>query len=152
MLGSRLRGLQSSCRHPLRLALLRLRRPRVAPASSAAACMEADAAASTPADDRLYMSLALEQARLAADAQEVPVGAVLVSGSGELLASAHNMTVSTQSPLAHAEMLCIQAATQQQQGWRLLQATLYTTLEPCPMCAGAILQSRCAPLFVGGGG
>ena len=114
--------------------------------------MEADAAASTPADDRLYMSLALEQARLAADAQEVPVGAVLVSGSGELLASAHNMTVSTQSPLAHAEMLCIQAATQQQQGWRLLQATLYTTLEPCPMCAGAILQSRCAPLFVGGGG
>ncbi len=87
------------------------------------------------------MALALEQARLAFSRQEVPVGAVLVS-NGSILAVAHNCTHTRQDPLAHAEMLCIQEAARQAQAWRLLDATLYVTLEPCPMCAGAILQVR----------
>lgn len=97
---------------------------------------------SAAAQHHHYMGLALEQAHLADVAGEVPVGAVLVSASGEVLAARHNRVDATDNPLAHAEMLCIQSAAHQLQAWRLLDATLYVTVEPCPMCAGAILQSR----------
>ena len=97
--------------------------------------------APTPASDERFMRLALEQAALADAADEVPVGAVLVSGAGEVLAAAHNQTETASDPTAHAELLCIRRAATALGGWRLLDATLYVTLEPCPMCAGALLQA-----------
>lgn len=96
--------------------------------------------AASIADDERFMRLALEQAAAAAAANEVPVGAVLVSAEGEVLAAARNTTEAACDPTAHAEMLCIRAAAGRAGGWRLLDATLYVTLEPCPMCAGALLQ------------
>lgn len=95
------------------------------------------------------MQLALEQAQLAFEAGEVPVGAVLVSSSGEVLAAAHNSTEASSDPTAHAELLCIRQAATSQGAWRLLDATLFVTLEPCPMCAGALLQSRVGTLVYG---
>ena len=100
-------------------------------------------------DDRRFMALALEQAQLAAAAGEVPVGAVMVSGAGEVLAAAHNATEAQSDPTAHAELQCIRQAAQRAGGWRLLDATLYVTLEPCPMCAGALLQSRVGRVVYG---
>lgn len=94
------------------------------------------------------MRLALEQARLAFDDGEVPVGAVLVSGGGQVLAAARNAAEGAADPTAHAELLCIRQAATAAGGWRLLDATLYVTLEPCPMCAGALLQVRRAGLCV----
>ena len=94
------------------------------------------------------MQLALQQARKAAEQHEVPVGAVLVL-DGIVLAATHNETETTGNPVAHAEMLCIQQAASKLAGWRLLQCTLYVTLEPCPMCAGALLQSRVGTLVYG---
>jgi len=76
------------------------------------------------------------------------VGAVLVLGD-EVIARAHNSTAGTCDPIAHAEILCIREAAQQLGSWRLLDATLYCTLEPCAMCAGAMLQSRVGTLVYG---
>jgi tRNA(adenine34) deaminase len=78
------------------------------------------------------MILALEQAQLAAKADEVPVGAVLVH-QGTVIAAQHNRVHNDNSPIAHAELLCIQQAATQTGAWRLTDATLYVTLEPCPM-------------------
>lgn len=94
------------------------------------------------------MGLALQQAQLAAEAGEVPIGAVLVINS-EVAAAAYNQTETRCNPLSHAELLCISAAAEQQLAWRLQEATLYSTIEPCPMCAGAILQARLARLVYG---
>lgn len=94
------------------------------------------------------MSLAIAEAELAAQQQEVPVGAVLVLGD-QVISSAHNQTEQTGNPTAHAEMLCIQEAASKLGGWRLLDSTLYVTLEPCPMCAGALLQSRVGTVVYG---
>jgi tRNA(adenine34) deaminase len=94
------------------------------------------------------MRLALQQAQAAFDAGEVPVGAVLVIDSQVVAASA-NATEARRNPLCHAELLCISAAAEQQLAWRLQDATLYSTLEPCPMCAGAVLQARLARLVYG---
>lgn len=69
--------------------------------------------------------------------------------NGQVVARAHNMVESSRIPTAHAEMQCIQQAAEAAQGWRLLDATLYVTLEPCPMCAGAALQSRIGTLVYG---
>lgn len=77
------------------------------------------------------------------------MGAVLVSGSGHVLAAAHNRTESLADPTAHAEMLCIRAAAGELKAWRLAGCTLYVTLEPCPMCAGAALQARLGGLVYG---
>ena len=88
-----------------------------------------------------YMNMALEQARAAFAADEVPVGAVIVSNE-KVVAAAHNQREMLKDPTAHAEMIAITQAAESLQGWRLAECTLYVSLEPCPMCAGAILQSR----------
>lgn len=98
--------------------------------------------------DQHHMAEAIKQARLAAQQQEVPVGAILVFNN-EVIARAHNSTEQTRNPTSHAEMLCIQQAAAALGGWRLLESTLYVTLEPCPMCAGALLQSRVGTVVYG---
>lgn len=87
------------------------------------------------------MELALELARQALDLGEIPVGAVVIR-DGVLLGQGRNRREGLQSPLGHAEIEAIEQACRAQRDWRLSGATLYVTLEPCPMCAGAILQSR----------
>ncbi len=91
--------------------------------------------------DRIFMNQALEEAKKAALLGEVPIGAVLVY-EGEIIARAHNLRETTQNATTHAELMVIQEACKKLGSWRLEQTTLYVTLEPCPMCAGAILQSR----------
>ena len=92
-------------------------------------------------DDERYMRLALEQAAAAAEADEAPVGAVIVA-DGRVLAAARNEREALRDPTAHAEMIAITQAASALQNWRLENCTLYVTLEPCPMCAGAIVLAR----------
>jgi tRNA(adenine34) deaminase len=92
-------------------------------------------------EDEQWMRRALAQARAAADADEVPVGAVVVVG-GELVAEAHNQPRALHDPTAHAEILAMRAAAQRLGHWWLNDATLYVTLEPCAMCAGAMVLAR----------
>ncbi len=92
-------------------------------------------------NDEYFMSLALNEARLAFDEGEVPVGAVIVK-DGEVISVSHNLREKNTSATAHAELICIQAACEALKSWRLSDCTLYVTLEPCPMCAGAIINSR----------
>jgi tRNA(adenine34) deaminase len=87
------------------------------------------------------MRLALDQAQLALDRGEIPVGAVAVC-QGQLIAQAHNSKEHLKDPTAHAEMTAMREAAQVLGGWRLLNVTLYCTMEPCPMCAGAMVQAR----------
>lgn len=94
------------------------------------------------------MGAALEQARLAASLGEVPVGAVVMVG-GEVVAAAHNLRESSADPTAHAEVLALRAAGQLLGTWRLSDATLYVTLEPCAMCAGAAVSARLGRLVYG---
>jgi len=96
-----------------------------------------------------YMQMALEAARQAADIQEVPVGAVLVSAEGEILAQTHNRTICNNDPSAHAEMLAIRQAAAQLKNYRLLNTTLYVTVEPCLMCMGALIHARIQRLIFG---
>lgn len=96
-----------------------------------------------------HMELALKQAQLAADRGEVPVGAVLVSPTGEVLAAAGNRTRELNDPSAHAEMLVIREACAKLQAERLIGCDLYVTLEPCAMCAGAIAAARVARVYYG---
>ena len=91
--------------------------------------------------DRRMMELALEEARLAAEAGDVPVGAVIARGD-TVIAKAHNLREAEKNATAHAEVLCINEACRILGGWRLPGCTLYVTLEPCPMCAGAVINSR----------
>jgi tRNA(adenine34) deaminase len=97
----------------------------------------------------LLMEIALEEARAAYAEDEVPVGAVIVSWEKGVIARAHNQREQLQDPTAHAEMLAITQAASALQSWRLEGCALYVTLEPCPMCAGAIVQAR-LPLVVFG--
>jgi len=92
-------------------------------------------------DDERWMRLALEEAAAAEALGEVPVGAVVVR-AGELVARGHNLTHTGQDPSAHAEMVAIRAAAEATGHWRLLDCTLYVTLEPCAMCSGAIVLAR----------
>ncbi|MDK2971044.1 MAG: haloalkane dehalogenase [Candidatus Sumerlaeota bacterium] len=101
-----------------------------------------------PEADAFWMDRALGQARLAAGRGEVPIGCVIVRG-GELLASAHDGKELFWEPTAHAEILAIRQAAARAGDWRLDGATLYVTLEPCPMCAGAMLHARIARLVYG---
>lgn len=88
-----------------------------------------------------WMALALEQARLAAAEGEIPVGAVLVKDD-TLLCAAHNQREAFHDPTAHAELLCLREGARLLGNWRLRGCTLYVTLEPCPMCAGAMVMSQ----------
>ncbi|MBX3303677.1 MAG: tRNA adenosine(34) deaminase TadA [Nitrospira sp.] len=94
------------------------------------------------------MELALQQAMLAPLHGEVPIGAVLVH-QNNILAAAHNYREISQDPTAHAEIVVIRKAAERLKTWRLTDTTLYVTLEPCPMCAGAIVQARIARLVFG---
>jgi tRNA(adenine34) deaminase len=96
-----------------------------------------------------FMHLALEQARQAGRIDEVPVGAVLVSESGEILASACNRPITDNDPTAHAEILALRAGAEKLQNYRLLNTTLYVTIEPCLMCMGALLHARVARVVYG---
>ncbi|AHM55393.1 tRNA-specific adenosine deaminase TadA [Peptoclostridium acidaminophilum DSM 3953] len=95
-----------------------------------------------------YMQEALKQAKVAYLMGEVPVGAVVVK-DGRIISKAHNMKESLADPTAHAEMIAIKKASEALKGWRLSDCTLYVTMEPCSMCAGAILQSRMRRLVFG---
>jgi len=95
------------------------------------------------------MQIALEQARAAAARGEVPVGAVVVAPGGAVIAAAGNRTRMDNDPTAHAEMLAIRAACTHLGAERLTGCLLYVTLEPCPMCAGAIAAARIARLYYG---
>jgi tRNA(adenine34) deaminase len=94
------------------------------------------------------MRLALAEARQAFEEDEVPVGAVIVH-QGRVIAAAHNQREMLNDPTAHAEMVAITQAAESLGAWRLLECTLYVTLEPCPMCAGAIVQARLPTLVYG---
>jgi len=94
------------------------------------------------------MRLALQEAERALQEDEVPVGAVIVHGD-RVIASAHNQREQLRDPTAHAEMIAITQAAEALRSWRLDGSTLYVTLEPCPMCAGAILQARIPTVVYG---
>ena len=89
-----------------------------------------------------FMEAALIEAEKAGQRDEVPVGAVVVDASGDILASAHNLTISTADPTAHAEVLALRTAAHKINNYRLLGTTLYATVEPCIMCMGAIIHAR----------
>lgn len=91
--------------------------------------------------DSVYMEMAIEQAQAAYELNEVPVGSVIVK-QGRIIAAAHNQREQLRDPTAHAEMIAITQAAESVQDWRLEGCTLFVTLEPCPMCAGAIVQAR----------
>ena len=95
-----------------------------------------------------YMELAIEQAKIAASLGEVPVGAVIVKNDS-IVATAYNRRELDKNALAHAELLAIDRACKRLGGWRLFGCTLYVTLEPCPMCAGAIINARIPKVYYG---
>jgi tRNA(adenine34) deaminase len=101
-----------------------------------------------PTNDVEYMRMALEQAQAAATAGEVPVGAVLVMDD-RVMARAANRTIADCDPTAHAEIIALRAAARELGNYRLGGATLYVTIEPCSMCAGAMVQARIARLMYG---
>lgn len=91
--------------------------------------------------DEQYMEIAIEQAKEALKYDEVPIGSIIVY-EGEIIGTGYNLRETSQTALSHAELIAIQMANEKLGSWRLEDCTLYVTLEPCPMCAGAILQSR----------
>ena len=99
--------------------------------------------------DELWMRKAIEAAREAAAMDEVPIGACLVSDEGELLSAAFNRTITDNDPTAHAEILVIREAAEKLDNYRLTGTTIYTTIEPCVMCAGALVNARIGRLVFG---
>lgn len=99
-------------------------------------------------DDRFFMTLALDEARAALASGDIPVGAVVIH-EGEVIGRGHNAREALGDPTAHAEMTALTRAAETLGRWRLSGCTLYVTLEPCPMCAGAILQCRLSRLVFG---
>ncbi|NLC34103.1 MAG: nucleoside deaminase [Erysipelothrix sp.] len=99
-------------------------------------------------NDEYFMRIALEEAELAFSKGEIPVGAVIVH-ENEIIARGHNLKELNKDVTAHAEIVAIRTASQQINNWRLEDMTMYVTLEPCPMCAGAIVQSRFKRLVFG---
>ncbi|MBV6623277.1 MAG: tRNA adenosine(34) deaminase TadA [Rivularia sp. (in: Bacteria)] len=98
---------------------------------------------------RKWMKQALKLSQVAGDAGEVPVGAVIIDSSENMIAKGENRKQRDNDPTAHAEILAIREATSRLQSWRLHECTIYVTLEPCPMCAGAIVQARMGVLVYG---
>ena len=99
--------------------------------------------------DEEYMEMCLSEAQTAWKEDEVPVGAVIIDGSGTVISRAHNMTRSLKRPTAHAEILAIEKASVAIGNFRLTGCTLYVTMEPCIMCAGAIIEARIKRLVFG---
>jgi tRNA(adenine34) deaminase len=99
-------------------------------------------------DHEKFMRLALKEAKKAAKKKEVPIGAVVVK-NGKVIAKAHNLREKTNKATGHAELLAIEKANKKLKSWRLDSCVLYVTIEPCPMCAGAIIQSRVQKLVYG---
>ena len=95
-----------------------------------------------------YINVALEEAKIAFELNEVPVGAVIVKDD-QIIAKAHNLKKSTNNIMNHAEIIAIMEASSYLGDWRLNDCDMYVTLEPCPMCAGAIVQSRIKNLYIG---
>ncbi len=95
-----------------------------------------------------FMKEAIKEAEKSFVLGEIPVGAIIVKDN-IIIAKAHNLRETLQDPLAHAEILAIKEASQYVNNWRLKDCSMYVTLEPCPMCAGAILQSRISKLYIG---
>ena len=100
-------------------------------------------------DYKLIMQAALSLAKVAADKGDVPVGAIVVNEAGEILGTGQNLREQSNDPTAHAEIIAIRQAAEKIGSWRLDDLTLVVTLEPCAMCAGAILQSRIKRLVFG---
>jgi tRNA(adenine34) deaminase len=96
-----------------------------------------------------FMALALEQAQLAADLGEVPVGALVVSPEGDVLSAQHNRLILSNDPTAHAEVLALREAASKIHNYRLVGCSLYVTLEPCTMCCGALVHARVEQLYFG---
>ena len=99
-------------------------------------------------EKEFYMNQALNQAKQALKLEEVPVGAIIVK-DGEIIAKAHNIKETKQDATKHAEILAIQKACKKLGVWRLTGCEMYVTLEPCTMCAGALIQSRIDKLYIG---
>ncbi|WP_145431385.1 tRNA adenosine(34) deaminase TadA [Staphylococcus haemolyticus] len=99
-------------------------------------------------NDEYYMKLAIEEAKKAQKLGEVPIGAIIVKNN-EVIASAHNLRETAQLPTAHAEHIAIERASKVVGSWRLEECKLYVTLEPCVMCAGAIVMSRIPKVVYG---
>ena len=95
-----------------------------------------------------FMQVALKEAKKAAEKLEVPVGCVIVK-DGKIIARAHNLKETKIDTTKHAEIIAIQKASKKLEAWRLLDCEMYVTLEPCPMCAGAIIQSRIKKVYIG---
>ena len=104
--------------------------------------------AQTPSSDERFMGQAIELAKAAAEHGDVPIGAVVVRG-GEAIAAAGNQRERSADPTAHAELLALREAAARLGGWRIEDATIYVTLEPCAMCAGAIVLARVARVVYG---
>ncbi len=101
-------------------------------------------------DKTFYMNRALELASKASEIGEVPVGAVVVNKkTGEIIGEGYNRRETDRSPLAHAEIIAINEASRSLGGWRLIGCDIYVTLEPCAMCAGAIINSRIEKVYIG---
>ncbi len=100
-------------------------------------------------DDIKFMNLAINEAKKAGQKDEVPVGAVLVSGSGDILSQSHNQVITFADPTAHAEISALRNAATKVSNYRLLNTTLYVTIEPCVMCMGAIVHARVARVVFG---
>lgn len=99
--------------------------------------------------DEFWMRLAIDAAEAAREAGEIPIGACLVDKSGELLATAGNRTITDSDPTAHAEILVLRQAGARIGNYRLTETALYTTIEPCAMCAGALVNARIEKLIFG---
>ncbi len=99
-------------------------------------------------DDNTYMGICLDLARKAAEAGDVPVGAIVVH-DGQIIGTGMNVREQNSDPIGHAEVLALQAAAQHLGHWRVLDSTLYVTLEPCAMCAGALVNARVTRLVYG---
>ena len=95
-----------------------------------------------------FMKIALKEARIAYSKLEIPVGAIIVK-NGEIIAKAHNIKEEKMDTTKHAEILAIQKASKKLKTWRLNDCEMYVTLEPCPMCAGALIQARLKKVYIG---
>ncbi len=99
--------------------------------------------------DRKFMLLAIEQAQLAGSIGEVPIGAIITDKDNNLISSGYNLRESNHDPTAHAEIIAIKNAAKKLNSWRLEGTTLYVTIEPCPMCMGAVVLARINRLVFG---